>query len=314
MALIELQDVSKLYGFGDATTIALDEINLSIEKGEFVTVMGPSGSGKSTLLNVIGLLDRPSSGNYALDGREVIKLSPNARARTRRDTIGFIFQSFNLLQDLTVLENVALPLAYKNIRKSQRIKRSALLLTDVGLQEKQFFYPRHLSGGQSQRVAIARSLVNNPSLIIADEPTGNLDSANSRMVMDLLAELNRNGNTIIMVTHNPELTRYATRALYMADGSIVRDERKTQGLVAEHAVEFSELSTLNHAVAKPKKEKSHPAAVRLAESAELQKKEATKKTTQGIRKKPTRRKGKKTTTPKNTKKRTVKLKNREVSS
>lgn len=233
MPVILLEDVHKLYGFGDATTVALDGVNLSIEHGEFVAIMGPSGSGKSTLLNVIGLLDRPSYGKYLLDGRHVARLRQNQRARARRDKIGFIFQSFNLLPRLTVIENVALPLAYKGMMQTRRLKRAAALLERVGLADREYFYPRHLSGGQAQRVAIARALVNDPHIIIADEPTGNLDSASSRLVMELLSDLHKAGNTILLVTHNPSLTKYASRVVFMHDGSIVADEESKLGEIPE---------------------------------------------------------------------------------
>jgi putative ABC transport system ATP-binding protein len=235
MALIELQEVSKLYGFGDATTLALDEVNLTIQKGEFVAVMGPSGCGKSTLMNVIGLLDRPSHGEYRLDGKKVSRLRRNQSAKIRRDKIGFIFQSFNLLPRLTALENVALPLAYKGITLTKRLKLASQMLERVGVQPREYFLPSQLSGGQTQSVAIARALINNPQLIIADEPTGNLDSASSRLVMELLADIHKMGNTILFVTHNPELTRYATRVVYMHDGSIIHDEQTALGKVATTA-------------------------------------------------------------------------------
>jgi putative ABC transport system ATP-binding protein len=232
MPVIELQELSKLYGLGDAMTLALDEVTLTIDEGEFVGVMGPSGCGKSTLMNVIGMLDHPTHGEYKFNGRSVAKLSGNRRAKIRRDQIGFIFQSFNLLPRLTVLENVALPLEYKDMFTRRRAQRASEILERVGLQHREFFYPRQLSGGQAQCVAIARALVNNPKIIIADEPTGNLDSASSRLVMELLGEIHKAGNTVIMVTHNPELTRYATRVLYMHDGSIVHDEKTKVGEVA----------------------------------------------------------------------------------
>lgn len=235
MPLIEVQDVSKLYGFGDATTLALDEVSLSVDKGEFVAIMGPSGCGKSTLLNLIGLLDRPSHGNYRFDGKPVARLRPNQAAKIRRDTIGFIFQSFNLLPRLTVLENVALPLTYKGASYNRRVKLASQMLERVGIQSREYFLPGQLSGGQAQCAAIARALVNNPKLIIADEPTGNLDSASSLLVMELLADIHKMGNTIIFVTHNPELTRYATRVLYMHDGSIVHDEKTAVGRMANTA-------------------------------------------------------------------------------
>lgn len=232
MSLIELNEVSKLYGLGDAMTLALDEVSLSINEGEFLGVMGPSGCGKSTLMNLIGLLDRPTHGTYQFNNRNVSKLRAARRSKLRRDHIGFIFQSFNLLPRLTVLENVALPLEYKNVSTKRRIKRANEILERVGLQHRQFFLPGQLSGGQAQCAAIARALVNNPKIIIADEPTGNLDSASSRLVMELLAEIHKTGSTVLMVTHNPELTRYATRVVYMHDGSIIHDEQTKLGEVA----------------------------------------------------------------------------------
>lgn len=231
MSLISLKDVSKLYGFGDATTVALDEVNLDVEAGEFVAVMGPSGSGKSTLMNIIGMLDRPTHGEYALGKRSVAKLRATQRAKARRDRIGFVFQSFNLLPKLSVIDNVALPLAYKGVSPVKRMKRAAAVLERVGLSDRQYFMPRALSGGQIQRAAIARALVNDPQIIIADEPTGNLDSSSSLVVMELLSELHRTGNTILMVTHNPELTRYADRVVYMHDGAVVHDQRTPLGEV-----------------------------------------------------------------------------------
>lgn len=224
MPIIELDNVSKVFGFGDATTIALDDVNLSVEKGEFIAIMGPSGSGKSTLMNVIGLLDRPSQGVYKLDGRNVSRLRSAARAKARRDKIGFIFQSFNLLPRMTVLENVALPLAYKGITNVRRLHRASELLEKIGLKNREYYYPRQLSGGQLQRAAIARALINKPGILIADEPTGNLDSASNKVVMNLLKEIHKGGNTIIMVTHNVELTAYASRVVYMIDGHIHQDK------------------------------------------------------------------------------------------
>lgn len=235
MAVIKLQDVSKLYGFGDATTVALDGVSLEVQKGEFVAVMGPSGSGKSTLMHIIGLLDRPTHGEYHLNNQRVERLRPNRQARLRRDTIGFVFQSFNLLPKLNVLENVALPLMYKGITPVRRLKRAGDMLERVGLGDREYFLPRHLSGGQLQRVAIARALINSPHIIIADEPTGNLDSEASRLVMELLADLHNDGHTILMVTHNPELTRYASRVVFMHDGSVMADQASAIGQVPEIA-------------------------------------------------------------------------------
>ena len=235
MALIELKDVSKLYGFGDATSVALDEVNLTIEKGECVAVMGPSGSGKSTLMNMIGLLDHPSHGDYRMNGKRVSRLTSKRRARIRRDKIGFIFQSYNLLGRLTALENVALPLLYKGFTTSKRNSAARAMLERVGMHDRTYYYPRQLSGGQTQCVAIARALVNSPEIIIADEPTGNLDTESSRLVMELLSEIHKGGNTIIFVTHNPELTRYATRVVYMQDGAIKHDEQVKPGEVGAYA-------------------------------------------------------------------------------
>lgn len=236
MPIIELQNVSKLYGFGDATTLALDEVSLSINEGEFVAVMGPSGCGKSTLMNLIGLLDRPTNGAYSLHNQPVERLRPGRRAKIRRDTIGFVFQFFNLLPRLTVLENVALPLVYRGMGARRRVKLASNMLERVGMTGREYYYPRHLSGGQAQCAAIARALVNNPRIIIADEPTGNLDSASSRLVMELLSEIHKTANTtILFVTHNPELTRYATRVVYMHDGAIVHDEQTALGEVAHTA-------------------------------------------------------------------------------
>ncbi len=242
MPLIKLDNVSKLYGFGDATTIALDEIDLVINKGEFVAVMGPSGSGKSTLMNIIGLLDRPSQGRYLLEGKSVARLRSDQAAKIRRDSIGFIFQSFNLLTRLNVIDNVSLPLIYKGYTKSKSYRLASSILDKIGIQSREYFYPSQLSGGQAQCVAIARAIVNNPKLIIADEPTGNLDSAGARLVMEILSEIHAAGNTIIFVTHNPDLTRYATRVVYMHDGNIIHDEKTAIGRVAPRARE--ELYTL----------------------------------------------------------------------
>lgn len=235
MPVIELIDVSKLYGLGEATTVAIEEVSLKVERGEFVTVMGASGSGKTTLMNMIGLLDRPTHGLYRLEGRSVEGLSANSRARVRRDRVGFVFQFPTLLPNLNVLENVALPLVYRGKSLARRRKIAHAMLERVGLADRAYFMPHQLSGGQIQRATIARALINEPQTLIADEPTGNLDSESSRLVMELLSEIHRLGNTVIMVTHNPALTRYASRALYMHDGSIVKDEATKIGEVAETA-------------------------------------------------------------------------------
>jgi putative ABC transport system ATP-binding protein len=229
MPIIEIEDVSKLYGFGDATTVALDGVSITIEKGEFIAVMGPSGSGKTTLMNILGLLDKPTHGTYKLNGRNVSRLPKIRLAKIRRDNIGFIFQSFNLLPKLTVIDNVALPLAYKRMRQARRLKAAENVLEQVGLEDRDSYLPSQLSGGQLQRASIARALVNSPNIIIADEPTGNLDSVSARVVMELLSEIHKLGNTVVMVTHNPSLTRYADRIIYMLDGNIVYDEASKVG-------------------------------------------------------------------------------------
>jgi putative ABC transport system ATP-binding protein len=239
MALIEIKELSKVYGFGDAATLALDEVFLEVQKGEFVAIMGPSGSGKTTLMNIIGLLDRSSYGTYTLDGRYVSRLKSNQQARLRRDRIGFVFQSYNLLPRMTVLDNVSLPLAYKGAGTVRRQSRASDILELVGLRDREYFFPRQLSGGQAQRAVIARALINSPSIIIADEPTGNLDSSDSKVVLELLADIHRQGNTILLVTHNPELTRYASRVIYMHDGMIVGDEKtpigkRAKGVLSTH--------------------------------------------------------------------------------
>ncbi|HUD06467.1 MAG TPA: ABC transporter ATP-binding protein [Candidatus Saccharimonadales bacterium] len=238
MGLISLKDVSKLYGFPGATTVALDEVSLEVDLGEFVGIMGPSGSGKSTLLYIIGLLERPTNGVYRLNGRSVEKLKINQKTKARRDKIGFIFQNFNLIPNLTVLENVALPLMYKGVARTRRLKKAAQILERVGLSEREYFLPRFLSGGEAQRVAIARALVNEPDIIIADEPTGNLDSSSSRLVMELLSDLHASGSTVLLVTHNPELTRFASRVVFMRDGTIVADESSVFGDVPNLAREL----------------------------------------------------------------------------
>jgi putative ABC transport system ATP-binding protein len=186
-------------------------------------------------MNMIGMLDRPSHGDYRLDGKDVARLRQNQAAKIRRDTIGFIFQSFNFLPRLTALENVALPLAYKGVPLAKRLKQASQMLERVGVQNREYFLPSQLSGGQAQCAAIARALVNNPKIIIADEPTGNLDSQSSRLVMELLADIQKMGSTVLFVTHNPELTRYATRVVYMHDGNIIHDEKTTVGRVAPRA-------------------------------------------------------------------------------
>jgi len=221
--VIVLKDLKKRFGIGDAEHYAIDGVDLTIQRGEFIAIMGPSGCGKTTLLNVLGLLDSKIEGEYELEEKSVATLSSRRQARIRSQQIGFIFQSFNLINRLTVIENVALPLIYKGMTQLARIKQASAILHNFHLGEREYYMPHQLSGGQTQRVAIARALVNNPSIILADEPTGNLDSYASHIIMEELSDLHKRGNTIIMVTHNPRLTTYASRVITMLDGKIATD-------------------------------------------------------------------------------------------
>jgi putative ABC transport system ATP-binding protein len=221
--LIELKGLTKSYGYGDAKYFALKDFDLSIKRGEFIMIMGPSGCGKTTLLNIIGLLDRATRGEYLLNGENVISISSRRQAKLRAKKIGFIFQNFNLIEDLPVIENVALPLVYTGYSKTAQLKNASSILKRFHLQEREYYLPYQLSGGQQQRVAIARAIVGDPEIILADEPTGNLDSRSSRIVMEELKAIHEEGNTIIMVTHNPALTVYATRVINMLDGQIDTD-------------------------------------------------------------------------------------------
>lgn len=223
--VIELRSLTKRYGIGDAEHNALDSVDLTIERGEFVTIMGPSGCGKTTLLNIVGLLDRSNDGEYLLDGISVERLSRARHARIRSQQIGIIFQSFNLVNRLNVIENVALPLTYRGMFRTKRLQKASAILKSFHLSEREYYMPWQLSGGQMQRVAIARALVNDPSIILADEPTGNLDSKASHIIMEELSDLHKRGNTIIMVTHNPNLTTYASRVITMLDGKIDTDSK-----------------------------------------------------------------------------------------
>jgi len=223
--VIELHDLIKRYGIGDAENHALSGVDLTIEQGEFIAIMGPSGCGKTTLLNILGLLDQPSGGEYILDGTSVGSLSRTRQAHIRSQQIGIIFQSFNLIHRMNVLENVALPLTYKGVSHTKRLKMASEILKTFHLSEREYYMPWQLSGGQMQRVAIARALVNQPSIILADEPTGNLDSKSSHIIMEELSDLHKRGNTIVMVTHNPDLTTYASRVIHMLDGQIASDTK-----------------------------------------------------------------------------------------
>ncbi len=222
-AVITLEEITKTYINGKLTVPVLHGINLSIYEGEFSSIMGPSGSGKSTFMNILGCLDRPTSGSYRLDGEEVAHLTDDELAYVRNKRIGFVFQSFNLLPKLTALDNVALPMVYGGVPKQERIERASQLLTDLGLGSRLNHMPAELSGGQRQRVAIARALANDPAIIMADEPTGNLDSKASLDVMHIFTELYQEGRTIILVTHEPDIAEYAGRNVVLKDGLIVED-------------------------------------------------------------------------------------------
>jgi putative ABC transport system ATP-binding protein len=223
-ALIRLKGVTKVFYTDEVETHALSEIDLEIRSGEYLSISGPSGCGKSTLLSILGLLDTPSAGQYTLNGRPVEGLKLSERARIRNREIGFIFQSFNLIGDLTVFENVELPLTYRGMRSSERRERVQGALEKVGMAHRAKHLPNQLSGGQQQRVAVARALCASPVVLLADEPTGNLDSANGEAVMELLHDLHRTGSTICMVTHDPRYARHADRIIHLFDGRIVREE------------------------------------------------------------------------------------------
>lgn len=224
--LIDLKNVNKSYRNGDQELQVLKDIHLAVEEGEFVAIMGPSGSGKSTLMNIIGLLDRPTSGEYYLEGEEVAKLGEKKLAKVRNQQIGFVFQQFFLLSKLNALQNVELPLIYAGVSQSKRKALAEQYLKKVELEARMHHLPSELSGGQKQRVAIARALVNHPSIILADEPTGALDTKTGEQIMELLTELNREGKTIIMVTHEPEIAAFAKRQIVIRDGVISSDTKK----------------------------------------------------------------------------------------
>jgi len=230
--VIKVEDLWKIYQLGEVQVEALRGVSFEIEEGEFVAVMGPSGSGKSTLLNILGCLDRPTRGRYFLDGQEVSQLNENQLAQIRNQKIGFVFQTFNLLPRLTALQNVELPLIYAGVPSQKRKEQAIKSLEAVGLEDRVHHYPNQLSGGQQQRVAIARALVNNPSIILADEPTGNLDTRSSEEIMYILQGLNREGKTIILVTHERDIASHTRRILHFRDGQLVDDEIVEQPLEA----------------------------------------------------------------------------------
>ena len=219
--MIRIENLSKSFRTEEVETVALNNISLEVRDHEFVAIMGPSGCGKSTLLNILGLLDNPTSGRYFLDNEEVGSLREKDRTRGRKGAIGFVFQSFNLIDELTVFENVELPLTYLNVKASERRERVDAILKRMNISHRAGHFPQQLSGGQQQRVAIARAVVSNPKMILADEPTGNLDSKNGQEVMEMLAELNNEGTTIVMVTHSQRDANFAQRVVNLFDGSIV---------------------------------------------------------------------------------------------
>jgi len=226
--LIEIRDLVKVYEMGDVQVRALDGVSVDVARGEFVAVMGPSGSGKSTLMNLIGCLDTPTSGTYRLNRNEVSRLDDDELARIRNREIGFVFQTFNLLSRTSALENVEVPLVYAGVARAERRRRAQETLQLVGLGDRMHHQPNELSGGQRQRVAVARALVNGPSLLLADEPTGNLDSRTGDEIMALFDELNAKGNTIVLVTHEEDIAHHAHRVVRLRDGRIVEEQRREQ--------------------------------------------------------------------------------------
>ena len=237
--VIEIRSLVKVYSLGEVEVRALDGVDVTVEQGEFVAIMGPSGSGKSTLMNIIGCLDRPTSGTYVLDGRDVSRLSRDARAVIRNEKIGFVFQSFNLLARTSSMENVELPLLYGHLAwsRSKRDEEARAALHRVGLQGREGNYPSQLSGGQQQRVAIARALVTNPAILLADEPTGNLDSRTSLEIMGVFQDLNDEGKTVVLITHEPDIAQHAKRIIHVRDGKIEKDEVIQQVRIERKGIE-----------------------------------------------------------------------------
>lgn len=222
-SVIKVSHVSKVYLTGQVKTMALDDVSFEIKKGEFVAIMGPSGSGKSTLMHILGALDKPSSGNYILDGKNTSKLTDDQLAEIRNKKIGFIFQAFNLLPRTTALKNVILPLMYAGISKQERLKKAEHFLTMVGLSDRMLHTTNQLSGGQQQRVAIARGLAMNPAILLADEPTGNIATSQAEEIMNIFKDINKKGHTIVMITHEPDIAVYAQRVITIRDGRVVSD-------------------------------------------------------------------------------------------
>jgi len=235
--VIEITDIEKIYRLGGETIKALDKVTLSIKEGEFTSIMGPSGSGKSTLMNILGLLDRFDSGKYMLNGTDVSGLSDSQLARIRNKEIGFVFQSFNLMARMNVLENVMLPLVYAKVPYKERKERATEALEKVGLGKRLYHMTNEISGGQKQRVAIARAIVNRPSVLMADEPTGNLDSKTTEDIMRIFQDLNDEGTTIVMVTHEPEMAAYTKCIVHFRDGKIIEDEAVTPKRLSEAGVD-----------------------------------------------------------------------------
>ena len=226
--MIKLDKLTKVYRTDEIESTALNEVSFKIEKGEFVSVMGPSGCGKSTLLNILGMLDKPESGSYEFQGKEVSHLKEKGRALVRKQNIGFVFQNFNLIDELTVFENIELPLIYNKVPSTERKKRVNELIDKIGISHRASHFPQQLSGGQQQRVAVARALITKPPIILADEPTGNLDSSNGNEVMELLCELNEAGTTIVMVTHSTHDASYSGRIINLLDGQVVSEKKSKQ--------------------------------------------------------------------------------------
>jgi putative ABC transport system ATP-binding protein len=224
--MITLSHIAKIYKNGSVETVALSDVSLNIKKGEFVAIMGPSGSGKSTLMHIIGALDIPSSGSYVLDGEEVSHLTQDELADTRNRKIGFIFQAFNLLPRTTALKNVSLPMMYAGIKKEERERRAKKYLELVGLKDRMYHTSNQLSGGQQQRVAIARALSMEPAILLADEPTGNLPTNQSEEIMNIFTNLNKEGHTVVMITHEPDIAAFAKRTVILRDGKIIEDKKK----------------------------------------------------------------------------------------